>query len=197
MRGLHTLALGAVVVVALALAGPASAARPGHVIQRTALPGDVAKARTLLHRAQRSAPAGSLTRRDINYVLRLGATMMKARQPAGRRATAALTLRVNAWWYSRRTAPSLRVIARLPDGILATYWGGRGFAINPVATAGRWQDLNAHVSPEALAAALLPLGVRRNAGRTRFLLWEYYDVPDRPGLSAPAPPGWRRDAWRS
>lgn len=189
MRGLRALARGAVVLTALALAGPAAAARPGYVVPPAALPGDVATARTLLYQARQAAPAGSLTHRDIDYVLRLGATMMKVNQPPGRRATAALTLRVNAWWYARRTAPSLRVIARLPDGILATYWGGRGFAINPVATAGRWQDLNVHVSPEALATALLPLGVQRNAGRTRFLLWEYYDVPDQPGVIRPGASG--------
>ncbi len=189
MRGLRFALLGAAVLGALALAGPATAARPGYVISKAALPGDVATARALLNRARRAAPSGSRTRRDITYVLRLGAKMMKPRQPAGRRATAARTLRVNAWWYSRRAAPRLRVIARLPDGILATYWGGRGFAINPVATTGRWQDLNAHVSPETLATALLPLGVRRNAGRTRFLLWEYYDVPDKPGTIRPGASG--------
>lgn len=189
MRGIRIALGGAAVVAALALAGPAAAARPGYIIPSAALPGDVATARTLLYQARQTAPAGSLTHRDIDYVLRLGARMLKVRQPAGRRATAALTLRVNAWWYSRRTAPSLRVIARLPDGILATYWGGRGFAINPVATAGRWQDLNAHVSPEGLATALLPLGVTRNAGRQRFLLWEYYDVPDKPGVITPGASG--------
>lgn len=185
------IALGvAAVLASLAVAGPASAARPGFIIAPSAFPGDVDTARTLLIQARSGLPRGSLPRRDIDYVLRLGARMMKLRQPAGRRATAALTLRVNAWWYARgRGSPSSRVIARLPDGILATYWGGRGFAINPVATAGRWQDLNAHVSPEALATALLPLGVQRNAGRTRFMLWEYYDVPDRPGLIRPGASG--------
>ena len=185
------IALGAAAVLAsLVVAGPASAARPGFIIAPSAFPGDATTARTLLVQARSGLPAGSLARRDIDYVLRLGARMMKLRQPPGRRATAALTLRVNAWWYSRgRGSPRSRVIARLPDGILATYWGGRGFAINPVATAGRWQDLNAHYSPEALATALLPLGVQRNAGRTRFLLWEYYDVPDRPGTIRPGASG--------
>ena len=189
MRGVRIALRGAIALSALALAAPALGARPSYIIPSAALPGDVATARTLLYQARQTAPAGSLTHRDIDYALRLGARMMKVGQPPGRRATAALTLRVNAWWYSRRTAPSLRVIARLPDGILATYWGGRGFAINPVATAGRWQDLNVHVSPEALAGALLPLGVQRNAGHTRFLLWEYYDVPDKPGVIQPGASG--------
>jgi hypothetical protein len=185
------IALGAAAVLAsLVVAGPASAARPGFIIAPAAFPGDVTSARALLVQSRSGLPAGSLARRDIDDDLRLGARMMTMRQPAGRRATAAMTLRVNAWWYARgRGSPSSRVIARLPNGILATYWGGRGFAINPVATAGRWQDLNAHYSPEALATALLPLGVRRNAGRTRFLLWEYYDVPDKPGTIRPGASG--------
>ena len=181
---------GAVVAVAvLGFAGPAAASRPGFIIDPNALPGDVATARAILGNAQRTAAPGTTTRRDIDYVLRLGARMLKVNQPAGRRQTVALTLRVNAWWFERRTAPASRVIARTPDGILATYWAGRGFAVNPVATAGRWQDLNAHMAPETLAAALLPLGVERHAGATRFLLWEYYDVPDRPGAIQPGASG--------
>lgn len=190
MRTLRIALGGTVVVVAaLALAGPAAAARPGYVIAPAALPGDVTSARALLGQARTAAPRGSTTRADITYVLRLGARLMKADQPAGRRRTVALTLRINAWWYSRRGAPASRVIARTPDGILATYWAGRGFAVNPVATAGRWQDLNAHVSPEGLATALLPLGVERRAAGTRFLLWEYYDVPDQPGTIRPGASG--------
>ena len=189
MRGLRAAAVAVALTGALALAGPAAAKRPGYVISPYAFPGDVDSARAELAQARRQAAPGTTTRRDIDYVLRLGARMMRVHQPAGRRATAALTLRVNAWWYSRRTAPSSRVIARTPDGVLATYWAGRGFAINPVATAGRWQDLNAHVSPERLAEALLPLGVVRHAGRKAFVLWEYYDVPDRPGLIVPGASG--------
>ena len=41
-------------------------------------------------------------------------------------------------------------------GSSSTYWEGRGFAVNPVATAGRWQGLNDGVTPEDLADALLP-----------------------------------------
>ncbi len=178
-------ACGIAALATLATAGPAVAARPGYIIPPDGLPGGAASARELLHHARATAPEGSRTRADIDYVLRLGARMLRPSQPAGRRATAALTLRINAWWYTRRFAPRLRVIVRTPDGVLATHWGGRGFAVNPVATAGRWQDLNAHYSPEGLATALLPLGVARRARGTRFLLWEYYDVPDRPGMIRP------------
>ena len=48
------------------------------------------------------------------------------------------------------------MIARDPGGLLFTYWEGRGFAVNPVATAGRWQGLNEALTPEALADALIP-----------------------------------------
>ncbi len=190
MRLPRILVGGVCVAAALLLASPAVAARPEFRISPGAFPGNVTKARVILIKARARARVGSTTRRDINYALRLGSRLLRPRQPAGRRATVAMTLRVNAWWFgSGRSAPSRRVIARLPDGILATHWGGRGFAINPVATTGRWQGLNAHLSPETLATALLPLGVARRAGRTRFLLWEYYDVPDRPGAVRPGASG--------
>jgi hypothetical protein len=190
MRRARVAVAGVVVVLgALALAGPAAGARPGYVIPGAGLPGNVDTARAILIQARGHARAGTQTHADIDYVLRLGARLLRRDQPAGRRATVALTLRINAWWYSTRAAPGSRVIARTPDGILATYWGRRGFAVNPVATTGRWQDLNAHVSPEGLAKALLPMGVaRRGAGR-RFLLWEYYDVPDHPGTIRPGASG--------
>ena len=81
------------------------------------------------------------------------------------------------------------MIARDPGGVLSTYWEGRGFAVNPVATAGRWQGLNEGLTPEALADALIPLGVQRRHGARRFLLWEYYDVPDQPGVIRPGASG--------
>ena len=188
-----TFRLSATLLVAVALGllapGWAAAARSAYVIGPHALPPDVPTARAELRRALDRAPAGSLTRADIDYVLRLGRSQLRAGQPDGRRRTVARTLRVNAWWYAYHAAPADRVIARDPGGVLSTYWEGRGFAVNPVATAGRWQGLNEGLTPEALADALIPLGVQRRHGARRFLLWEYYDVPDRPGVIRPGASG--------
>ena len=87
---------------------------------------------------------------------------------------------------SRPTAASS---CATPRGCCSTYWEGRGLAVNPVATTGRWQDLNAGLTPEQLAEALLPFAVTRRAGGRHFLLWEYYDVPDRPSLVRPGASG--------
>lgn len=184
----RVLALAAL-VIALAGAGPAMAQRPGYVIPPGQLPIDLGEARASLEQAKAWAPPGTLTRSDVDYVLRLAAKYLRPGQPAGRRETVARTLRVNAWWYRLRAGALERSIIRDPDGVLSTYWEGRGFAVNPVATAGRWQSLNEGLSPEGLASALLPLGVERRAAGRRFLLWEYYDVPDRPGAIAPGASG--------
>lgn len=181
--------LGAMVVLCLALTGPAVAARPAFTVPEGALPADAAAARADLRRALAAAPPSSRTAADIRYALRLAAAHLRRGQPAGRRATVARTLRVNAWYYARRGAPAARAIIRDPDGLLSTYWEGRGYALNPVATAGRWQGLNAAVPPAELAAALLPFGVARRAGARAFRRWEYYDVPDRPGLVRPGASG--------
>ncbi|WP_217913731.1 nitroreductase/quinone reductase family protein [Miltoncostaea marina] len=181
--------VGATLLLSLALAGPAAAARPSFAIPAGGLPEDAATARATLREASREAPPGSRTRADIGYVLRLADRHLGPREPEGRRATVLRTLQVNAWYYARRGAPGSRAIIRDPDGVLSTYWERRGFAVNPVATAGRWQDLNAGLSPERLASALLPYGVARRAGRARFLLWEYYDVPDVPGAIRPGASG--------
>lgn len=186
-------AIVAAVASGTLLAGPAGGAslaeRPGYTIAASQMPRDVPAARAALRRSWERAAPGTLTRSDIAYVLRLGARHLRAAEPEGRRRTVARTLRVNAWWYSRGQSPRERAIVRDPGGVLSTYWEGRGFAINPVATAGRWQDLNGDLAPEALAAALLPLGVERRGAGTRFLLWEYYDVPDRPGAIRPGASG--------
>ena len=181
--------IGTMLLLCLALAGPATATRPSFTIPAGALPADAATARAQLQLARASAAAGSRTRTDIEYVLQLGRRHLGLRQPEGRRATVLRTLQVNAWFYARRGAPGSRAIIRDGDGILSTYWENRGFAVNPVATAGRWQDLNADLSPERLAAALLQFGVERRAPGRTFLLWEYYDVPDRPGSIRPGASG--------
>jgi hypothetical protein len=63
--------------------------------------------------------------------------------------------------------------------------------VNPVATTGRWRDLNADVPAARLAEALLTMAVPHRVGERRFLAWEYYDVAGdptaiRPGVSAMA-----------
>jgi deazaflavin-dependent oxidoreductase (nitroreductase family) len=188
-----TFRLGAnlIAILALAVTAPAgaSAARSAYVIDPGALPADVPAARAALRRALAAAPTASRTHADIAYVLRLARRHLRAGQPDGRRRTVARALRVNAWWYAGHRAPGGRIVALDPGGIVSTYWEGRGFAVNPVATAGRWQGLNDALTSEALADALLPLGVERRHGARRFLLWEYYDVPDRPGAIRPGASG--------
>ena len=186
MRARHLVAALAATLVA---ATPAVAARPGYSIPAEQMPTDVATARAMLVQARSWAPPGTLTKRDINYVLRLSSKYLQPGVPAARQATVERTLLVNAWWYTLRAGPIKRSIIRDPDGVLSTYWEGRGFAVNPVATAGRWQGLNENLTPEALAEALLPYGVEHRWQGRRFLIWEYYDVPDHPGLVRPGASG--------
>ena len=176
-------------VLLLVAAAPAAAARPGYSIPADQLPTDVATARAMLKQARSWAPRGTLTQKDVNYVLRLANKYLRPGVPAARQATIERTLLVNAWWYTLRAGPIKRSIIRDPDGVLSTYWEGRGFAVNPVATAGRWQGLNENLTPEALAEALLPYGVEHRWQGRRFLIWEYYDVPDHPGLVRPGASG--------
>ena len=188
----------AAAVAALAAAAPAAAqgqeqaavshGRPGFVVAPGALP-SVEASLHILRARHAAAPPGSVERADAGYVLRLAGRHLRG-GPAGRRSTVARTVRVNGWWFRRGArAPAQRVIVRDPDGVLSTHWAGRGFAVNPVATTGRWGGLNRSLSPEALADALLPFAVARRAGPRRFLLWEYYDVPDRPGAIRPGASG--------
>ena len=141
-----------------------------------------------------AAAPGSAEAADIGRSLALWRAFLAPGAPPappGRRATVARALRANAWWYARRPAPQARVLLRDPDGVILTYRAGQGWAVNPVATTGRWQGLNDDVPPEALAATMLEMGVERASGDRRFLAWEYYDVADdpaaiRPGTSAMA-----------
>lgn len=185
----RALITGLIALAALAVVQPASAARPGYRIAPEDFPADWRAATAQLERALARAPRGSETRADIRWVLRLGARYMRSGQPDGRRRTVSRTLRVNAWWFSRRPAPRDRIIVRDPTGVLSTYWKGRGLAVNPVATTGRWQGLNDDLSGVQLADALLPFAVERKAGGKRFLLWEYYDVPERPSAIRPGASG--------
>ncbi len=153
---------------------------------------DAAK-RTLAGALSR-ASEGSGEASDIRRQLDLWRTYLgpgAAPAPDGRRATVARALRANAWWFATRGSPRQRVLLRDPDGIILTYRAGQGFVVNPVATTGRWRDLNADVPAARLAEALLTMAVPRRAGDRSFLAWEYYDVADdpsaiRPGISAMA-----------
>lgn len=147
-----------------------------------------------LARALAAAAPGSAEAADIRRMLALWRTYLgpdAVSAPQGRRATIARTLRANAWWFARRGSPRTRVLLRDPEGIILTYRAGLGFAVNPVATTGRWRGLNDDVPAEALAEPLLAMGAARRAGERRFEAWEYYDVAGdpqaiRPGVSAMA-----------
>jgi hypothetical protein len=151
-------------------------------------------ARRALAAALAAAAPGSAEESDLRHALGLWSAYLApgaAAAPAGRRAAVARTLRANAWWFAGRGSPDGRVLLRDPDGIILTYRRGQGFAVNPVATTGRWRGLNDDVPAEALAASMLEMGVERAAGERRFAAWEYHDVADdphaiRPGTSAMA-----------
>ena len=173
---------------------PPAAPPAGVAIPADEVPTGYEPARRALATALASAAPGSAEEADIRRGLALWSAYLAPGAPpapAGRRATVARALRANAWWFARRPSPGGRVLLRDPDGVILTYRGGQGFAVNPVATTGRWRGLNDDVPPEALAATLLQMGVERAAGARRFLVWEYYDVADdpdaiRPGASAMA-----------
>ncbi len=179
---------------------PASATAPappppqGVRIPAGELPTGSDPARRALAGALERAAPGSTAAADIRRLLALGAEYAPAARDAtaagvARRATIARALRANAWWYARRGAPARRVLLRDPDGVILTYRPGQGFAVNPVATTGRWRDLNADVPAAGLADVLLPMGVPRRAGTRRFLAWEYYDVPGEPLTIRPGASG--------
>ena len=175
---------------------PARRPRPGRrrsfLVPAGALPDDAATARATLARRYEEAPEGSQERRDLGWVLDLarGEGPWTPGVPPGRARTVALALRVNAWWYAERGSPRQRVVLRDPDGLILNYREGHGFGVNPVATTGRWHDLNAGFAPEALADALLPLAVARRAGDRTFwvglLRRRRRSAAVRPGVSGMA-----------
>jgi hypothetical protein len=147
--------------------------------------------RTLVEALGRAVPR-STERADIGRMLemwRLYLGPVAPPEPEGRRRTVARTLRANAWWFARRGSPAGPTLLRDEDGILLTYRAGQGFAVNPVATTGRWRDLNDDVSSEDLGDALLGMAVERRAGDRGFLAWEYYDVADDPSAVRPGTSG--------
>lgn len=155
-----------------------------------ALPADAGAATAALRAAQKRAPASGTTRTDIGHILELDRRFHDARL-TGRKETIARIVRLNGWWYARRRAPPARVLVRDPEGLIYSYAPGRGFAINPVGTAGRWQRMNEGFTNVQLATSLLALGVAEIRGGRQTLNWEYYDIADqptaiRPGVSAMA-----------
>ena len=191
IAGRHpTFRLGAMaLLLALALTAPALGARAGYRVSESAPPRRRPGAGHAAASVGRGG-AGIAGPKGHQVGAQAGQPAPAARgRPLGRRSTVARTLRLNAWWYSRNTAPNSRIIVRDHTGILSTYWEGRGLAVNPVATTGRWQDLNSGLTPEQLADALMPFAVRRHAAGRSFTVWEYYDVPDRPKLVLPGASG--------
>ena len=69
-------------VLLLVAAAPATAARPGYSIPADQLPTDVATARAMLKQARSWAPRGTLTQKDVNYVLRLANKYLRPGVPA-------------------------------------------------------------------------------------------------------------------
>jgi hypothetical protein len=159
---------------------PADAAPTGHEPARRALVAALA------------AAPGSAEGADIRRQLELWSAYLgpgAPEAPPGRRATIARALRANAWWFAARGAPAERVLLRDADGVILTYRRGHGFAVNPVATTGRWRGLNDDVPADALGAALLEMAVARAAGDRGFAAWEYYDVADDPAAIRPGTSG--------
>ncbi len=163
---------------------------PALGIAAEALPPD-GQAWGLVRAARRAAAPGSQERADLDWLVSYARVAAVPDAPDGRRAAARRALRVNAWWFGSRPSPDERVIARDPDGVILTYKRGHGFTVNPVATIGRWRDLNAAWTPAQLAEAVLPMLVTRSAGSTKWAALEYFDVPGdraavRPGVSGMA-----------
>lgn len=161
---------------------------PAIGIAASALPPE-GMAWTMLTAARRGAPSGSRERDDLDWLVTFARQAAAPGAPAGRRETARRAIRVNAWWYQRRTAPDERVIARDPDGVILTYKRGHGFMVNPVATIGRWRGLNELWTPAQLAGSVLPMLTVRTTGGVEWDALEYFDVPGepttvRPGVSA-------------
>jgi hypothetical protein len=139
--------------------------------------------------ARRSAPPGSQERADLDWIISYARMAGVPGAPEGRRAAARRALRVNAWWYGSRPSPAERVIARDPEGVILTYKRGYGFTVNPVATIGRWRDLNEAWSPAQLAEAVLPMMVERTHEGTEWAALEYFDVPGDPSAVRPGVSG--------
>ena len=167
------------------IAIPAAEASTGHDPARRALVAALA-----------AAVPGSAEGADIRRQLGLWSAYLApdaAADPHGRRATIARAVRANAWWFAARGSPS-GVLLRDEDGVILTYRRGQGFAVNPVATTGRWGGLNDDIPAGALAAALMEMGVERVAGDRRFVAWSTTTSPTTPRPSGQGPRRWPRAA---
>ena len=138
-----------------------------------------------LVRLRDRAARGSRERADMNWLLTFGRLAAVSDSPSGRRVTAARAIRFNAWWYAGHRSPTDRVIARDPDGVILTYKRGHGFIVNPVATMGRWRDLNIAWSAPQLADAIAPMMIIRRYAGFEWGALEYYDVPGKPDQVVP------------
>lgn len=174
-------------VAAFTAAGTAAAAPPP-AYRIGALP-ELGEARFTLEGRLMTLPVGSQARADIAWLLQADRIVHHSNAPEGRRYTVEQVLRVNAWWFATRTSPNARVIVHGADGVLFNYRKGYGFVFNPVATAGRWQRLNASVPVQGLATSLAPYAVARTYGTTKWLAFEYFDDRERPTQFIPGTSG--------
>ena len=163
---------------------------PSVVMPPGQIPVNLTAARDLL-RSRLAKAKNPRERADLRWVLTLSDRYGGRGQPPGRRATVTRTVRVNAWWYSRRRSPGSRVVLRDSDGILSTYREFHGFMVNPVATMGRWRGLNRDVPNPTMARLISGMAVERTIDKTPMWVWEYFDVADnrfqmRPGVSGMA-----------
>ena len=180
----RTLALMGTAMLAAALVTTPAAAAPPPTAKIDVLP-TFSEAMDILRQREGLVQTNSQARTDIRWLLKAERLTRGRRVPAGRRFTIERVIQVNAWWFRSRGAPRQRVILHGSDGVLFNYHWGVGFVFNPVATAGRWQKLNAKVSVVQLAKSLAPFAVQRRYGNKRWLAFEYYDDRDRPGEFIP------------
>ena len=164
----------------------------GVAIPPDAAPAGAEAAHRALATALSAAAPGSTEEADIRRSLALWRAYLAPGAPPapdGRRATVARALRANAWWFAGHPSPRSRVLLRDADGVILTYRAGQGFAVNPVATTGRWRGLNDDVPAASLAATLTSMGVARTGADRAFQAWEYYDVEGDPRAVVPGASG--------
>ena len=95
-------------------------------------------------------------------------------------------------------SPAPPVLLRDEDGVLLTYRAGQGFVVNPVATTGRWRQLNDDVPGDGARAGAGARWPSSGApASARFLRVGVLRRPRRAGGDpARGPRGWPRRGWR-